>query len=397
MIVGICKETFPGERRVAIIPDVIPSLAQANLQVIVESGAGVEAGIADSEYEIKGAEIVHGRRDVFRRADVMLQVRSLGSNPDAGREELELLRQGQVIIGFSEPLTSLEETKLLADAGVTSYSMELMPRITRAQRMDALSSMATVSGYKSVILAAEHLPKMFPMFMTAAGTVRAAKVFVIGAGVAGLQAAATAKRLGAVVSAYDIRPVVKEQVESVGARFVEMSLQTEDTEAKGGYARAMDEEFYRRQQELMTETVSTHDVVIATAAVPGRKAPILITEDMVKAMPAGSVLVDLAAERGGNCECTQQGQTIVLHDVTIIGPENLASSVPYHASQMYAKNITTFLLHLIEDGNVRVSLEDEVQRATLVTHGGEVVQPQVRDLLGFSTNAATQKDETNAS
>ena len=212
-----------------------------------------------------------------------------------------------------------------------------------------------------------------------------------------MQAAATAKRLGAVVSAYDIRPVVKEQVESVGARFVEMSLQTEDTEAKGGYARAMDEEFYRRQQELMTETVSTHDVVIATAAVPGRKAPILITEDMVKAMPAGSVLVDLAAERGGNCECTQQGQTIVLHDVTIIGPENLASSVPYHASQMYAKNITTFLLHLIEDGNVRVSLEDEVQRATLVTHGGEVVQPQVRDLLGFSTNAATQKDETNAS
>jgi NAD(P) transhydrogenase subunit alpha len=364
------------------------------LEVLVEAGAGREAGILDSAYEAKGAKIAAERSEVFAYADVILQVRSLGANPDAGRSDLDLMRSGQTIIGLSDPLSAFELAREIADRGVTSFSMELIPRITRAQSMDALSSMATVAGYKAVLLAAEALPKMFPMFMTAAGTVKAAKVFVIGAGVAGLQAIATARRLGAVVNAYDIRPAVKEQVQSLGAKFVEMKLETGAAEDRGGYAKAMDDEFYRRQRELMGEVVAVSDVVITTAAVPGRKAPILVTEEMVKRMSPGSVIVDLAAERGGNCELSRPDETVVEHGVTVLGPTNLPSTVPYHASQMYARNITTLLLHLVKEGKLEPDLEDEITRETLVTRGGEVVQPRVREALGLSAEAAKTEEVT---
>ena len=387
MIVGICKETFPGERRVALLPDVVPMLAKHGMEVIVEKGAGWEAGIADSVFEDKGASVVGDRAEVFAQADLVAQVRSAGANPDAGQSDLELMRSGQTIVGFAEPLSAPEAVRQIADRGVTSFAMELLPRITRAQSMDALSSMATVAGYKAVLLAAEALPKMFPMFMTAAGTVKPAKVLVVGAGVAGLQAIATAKRLGAVVSAYDIRPAVKEQVQSLGARFVEMGLKAGEAEGKGGYAKAMTEEFYREQRELMAKVVAENDVVITTAAVPGKKAPVLVSGEMVKGMAPGSVVVDLAAERGGNCELTKPGETVVENGVTVLGPTNLPSTVPYHASQMYSKNIATLLVHLVKDGALELNLDDEITREMLVTHGGDVVQPRVRELLGLPEKA----------
>jgi NAD(P) transhydrogenase subunit alpha len=383
MIVGICRETFPGERRTALIPDAVPSLTKQGGEVLVEQGAGRAAHIADSAFAEKGAKIVAERSQVFAAADVVLQVRSLGANPDAGKSDLELMRSGQTIIGFSEPLSAPESAREIAVKGVTSFSMELLPRITRAQSMDALSSMATIAGYKAVLLAAEALPKMFPMLMTAAGTVRAAKVFVVGAGVAGLQAIATAKRLGALVSAYDIRPAVKEQVESLGAKFVELELEAGDVEDRGGYARAMDDEFYRKQRELMARVVAASDAVITTAAVPGKQAPVLVTGEMVTGMAPGAVIVDLAAERGGNCELTRPDETVVENGVTILGPTNLPSTVPFHASQMYAKNITTLLLHLAKEGKLELDLRDAITRETLVTRGGEVVHPRVRELLGL--------------
>jgi len=391
MIVGICKETFPGERRVAMVPDILPSLTKKDIEVRIESGAGVEASIPDSAFESKGAKIVAGRFEVFHGTDVVLQVRSLGANPDAGQDDLELMHAGQCIIGLSEPLSAVDSAKALAGKGVTSLAMELVPRITRAQSMDVLSSMATVAGYKSVLLAAEALPKMFPMFMTAAGTVKAAKVFIVGVGVAGLQAIATARRLGAIVSAYDIRPAVKEQVESLGAKFVEMDLEAGGSEDKGGYAKAMDEEFYRKQRELMAKVVAENDVVITTAAVPGKKAPILVTGEMVSGMSAGSVIVDLAAERGGNCELSKAGETVVENGVTILGPMNLPSTVPFHASQMYAKNITTLLLHLVKEGKLDLSTEDEITREMMVTHDGEIVHARVREVFGLP--AMSQKKE----
>lgn len=393
MIVGVCKESFRGERRVAVIPDAIPGLTRRNLQVLVERGAGLEAGIEEPAYEEKGAKIAADRSEVFSSADVILQVRSLGANPDAGRADLESMRSGQTLIGFSEPLSAPQSAQEIAAKGVTSFSMELLPRITRAQSMDALSSMSTVAGYKAVLLAAETLPKMFPMFMTAAGTIKAAKVLIVGAGVAGLQAIATARRLGAVVSAYDIRPAVKEEVQSLGARFVEMELEAGDAEDKGGYAKALDEQFYRKQRELMAKVVAESDVVITTAAVPGRKAPLLVTGAMVKGMAPGSVIVDLAAERGGNCELTKADETAMEHGVTILGPTNLPSTVPYHASQMYARNITTFLMHLVKDGKLELDLEDEITRETLLTRGGEVVHPRVRDLLGLPVDKPRIEEE----
>jgi NAD(P) transhydrogenase subunit alpha len=385
MKIGVPAESFPGERRVALIPDIVPPLLKQDHEVVVQAGAGMGAGITDAMFEAKGAKIVAARSELFSSADIVLQVRSLGSNPDAGKADLDLMTSSQTIIGFCDPLSVPESAKELAGKGVTSFSMELMPRITRAQSMDALSSMATIAGYKAVLLAADTLPKMFPMFMTAAGTITPAKVFVMGVGVAGLQAIATAKRLGAVVSAYDIRPAVKEQVESVGGKFVVLDLETGESEDKGGYAKAMDEEFYRKQRELMAKVVAEQDVVITTAAVPGKKAPILLTKEMVEGMPPGSVIVDIAAERGGNCELTRCGETVVEHDVTIIGPANLPSTVPYHASQMYAKNITTFLAHLVKEGKLELDLEDEITSGTLITRGGEVVHSGVRELLGLSS------------
>lgn len=381
--IGVLQETFPGERRVAMVPRAMDTLLKSGAEILVERGAGAAAGFPDSEYEKCGARLANSPAEVFGAADVILQVRTLGANPDAGRAELALLRPGQLVIGFCEPLTAARECADLAAFGVTTFAMELIPRITRAQSMDALSSMATIAGYKAVLLAANALPRMFPMLMTAAGTIAPARVFVLGAGVAGLQAIATAKRLGAVVSAYDVRPAVKEQIESVGARFVSMDLETTAAEDKGGYARAMGEDFYRRQREFLTGIVREHDVVITTAAVPGKRAPVLITREMVAAMPPGSLIVDLAAERGGNCELTRPGETVSENGVLILGPLNLASAVPYHASQMYARNLAAFVRHLLKDGSIAMQLEDEITRETLITMNGEVVHPRVREALGL--------------
>ncbi|NOX38073.1 MAG: Re/Si-specific NAD(P)(+) transhydrogenase subunit alpha [Calditrichaeota bacterium] len=383
MIVGVPKETFPGERRVALIPASVPALTKAGFEVLVQAGAGLEAGFLDAEYQEKGAQIVTSREEVFQKADVILQVRTLGANPQKGMDDLKLMREGQVIIGFMEPLTAVEPLQELAKRNVQAFAMELIPRITRAQSMDALSSMATIAGYKAVLLAANHLPRMFPMMMTAAGTIVAAKVFVVGAGVAGLQAIATARRLGAVVQAYDVRPAVKEQVMSLGAKFVELELETAEAEDKGGYAKAMDEEFYRKQREMMTKVVAESDVVITTAAVPGKKAPILITEEMVKGMQKGSVILDLAAERGGNCELTRPGEVVDAHGVTIIGALNLPATIPYHASQMYSRNIQNFLLLMAKEGKLEINLEDEILRETLVTQNGQIVNARVKEIFGL--------------
>lgn len=381
MTVGVPKETFPGERRVALVPSELPRLTQAGIEVQVEAGAGAGAGIADADYAGRGARIAGSRVELFSSAEAVLQVRSFGANPEAGRRDLGLLRAGQAVIGFFEPLSEAGVVEEVARTGAVAFSMELMPRITRAQSMDALSSMATIAGYKAVLLAADCLPKMFPMLMTAAGTVAPAKVLVIGAGVAGLQAIATAKRLGGVVEAYDVRPVVKEQVESLGAKFLELPLETADTEDKGGYAKARGEAFYKRQREFMARAVAGCDVVITTAAVPGKKAPLLITSDMVAGMHAGSVVVDLAAERGGNCELTRPNETVLEHEVTILGPANMPSMVPTHASQMYARNISTFLLHLVKEGRLELDLDDEITRETLLTKDGKVVNPRVLEIL----------------
>jgi NAD(P) transhydrogenase subunit alpha len=364
-----------------MVPGALSVLNKTGVEFLMEAGAGVRAGFTDREYADKGVRIV-SRDEVFSSSDVLLQVRSPGANPEAGNGDLQAMRSGQTAIGFGEPLTATDADRALAERGVTFLSMELMPRITRAQSMDALSSMATIAGYKAVLIAANSLPRMFPMLMTAAGTVAPAKVLVIGAGVAGLQAIATARRLGAVVSGYDIRSAVKEQIESLGARFVVLEIEQEAAEDKGGYAKAMGEEFYRKQREALGNVLAGMDVVITTAAVPGRKAPVLITRDMAARMAPGSLIVDIAAERGGNCELTRAGEVVEERGVRIMGPVNLPSEIPYHASQMYAKNIATFLKHLIKDGQIALNREDEIVRETLVTHAGEVVHPRVREAMG---------------
>ena len=381
MIVAALKETFPGERRVALVPASIAPLLKLGCEVLVETCAGMAAGFPDEAYAEKGARIVS--RAEALAADCLLQVRALGANPVAGAADLPELHAGQVVIGMCDPLGRPAEAQLLAEKGIRLFSLELVPRITRAQSMDVLSSQATIAGYRAVLLAATTLGKMFPMMTTAAGTITPAKVFVIGAGVAGLQAIASARRLGAVVSAYDVRDAVKEQVQSLGAKFVEMPLAAGASETKGGYARAMDEEFYRRQRELMQKVVAENDVVITTAAVPGKKAPTLVTAEMVAAMAPGSVVVDVAAERGGNCELTRPGETVIEHDVTILGPANLASEVPYHASQMFAKNITTFFKHLVKDGQLRINMDDEITRDTLVAKDSHLLNTKVREALGL--------------
>jgi len=377
MRVGIPKETWPGETRVAIIPAAVPGLLKAGLDVAVEAGAGASAGFTDDMYRAQGATLV-GRSDLFKSSDIVLQVRALPADASS-------LGPGQTVIGFADPLGAPQAIRALAPTGVNLFSMELMPRITRAQSMDALSSMATIAGYKGVLLAADTLPRMFPMLMTAAGTISPARVFIMGAGVAGLQAISTARRLGAKVEAYDVRPAVKEQVQSLGAKFVELPLDSADAEDKGGYAKAQDEAFYKRQREMMLKVVAASDVVITTALIPGKPAPILLTTEMVDAMAPGSVLVDLAAERGGNCELTKPDQIVIRHGVTILGPSNPSALVPYHASQMYSKNITTFLAHLLgKDGAAQTTLpinaDDEITRETLLTRGGDVVHARVGTL-----------------
>jgi len=375
MIVGIPREDAPGERRVALVPSLVPPLLKAGHQVLVETGAGAAAGYPDGEYSERGARVVPERSAVFSGADVIFMVQ--GQTADPGK-----IRPAQVLIGFMGALDDPRAAQGFSESGVTAFALELVPRITRAQSMDALSSMANLAGYKSVLLAADNLPKIFPMMITAAGSMSPARVFVVGAGVAGLQACATAKRLGAVVSAYDVRPVVKEQVESVGARFVEFDLDAGDSEDAGGYAKDRGEEFYRRQQAEMSRVVAAHDVVITTAAVPGKKAPILVTEKMVQGMAPGAVIVDVAAERGGNCELTVPGETVVTHGVTILGPVNLPSMLPYHASQMLGKNITALFAHLTgSDGRIDTASEDEIVKGTLLCAGGEVVHSIVREMI----------------
>jgi len=393
MMVAIPRESFPGENRVALIPALVPRLAEAGMEVMVESMAGSSAGFSDRRYEENGAKVIDNRRDLFA-ADVILQVRAAGANPDAGRDDLDYFRSDQAVIGTCDPLGTPLAARELADRGVTLFALEMLPRITRAQGMDVLSSMATVAGYRAVLLAAERLPKMFPMLMTAAGTITPARVFVMGVGVAGLQAIATAKRLGAVVSANDIRPAVREQVESLGAKFVQLDLDTTTAEDKGGYAKEMDEEFLRGQREMIARTVADSDVVITTAAVPGKKAPTLLTAEMVAGMALGSVIVDVAAERGGNCELTDPGSTVVSGGVSILGPTNLPSEVPYHASQMYAKNITTFLLHLVEDGRLRIDSDDQIVGDTLIATAGRVVHPRVCEMLGIDPPPTETRQDT---
>ncbi|HEX4131925.1 MAG TPA: Re/Si-specific NAD(P)(+) transhydrogenase subunit alpha [Pirellulales bacterium] len=381
MKIGVVNETFPGETRVALIPASLAALGKAGMQLLVETGAGSRAGFADSAYAEKGAQVLASRAEVFAAADLVAQVRSLGANLTAGITDLGLMRSGQAIVGFCDPLSEPAAAQQVAATGAMLLSMELVPRITRAQSMDALSSMATVAGYKAVLLGAEALPKMFPMLMTAAGTLSPAKVFVMGTGVAGLQAIAMARRLGAVVSATDVRAAAKEQVQSLGAKFVESSVDTTKTEGSGGYAKALDEDAARRQREALAQAVAESDVVVTTAAVPGRKAPILLTTAMVEAMAPGSVVVDLAAERGGNCELTRAGQTISHHGVTILGPMNLPATVPSHASQLYAKNVATLLLHLVKNGQLTIDTADEITREILVTRDGQMVHPRVKEIL----------------
>src|SRR5882724_31014 len=383
MIVGVVRESYPGERRVALVPTVIPHLAKAGLEVVIEAGAGVQAGFPDAEYAAKGAKILTNRAEVYRAADVVVQVLCYGSNDQTGKADVPFLRSGQVLIGFLRPFGSLETVREIAATGVTSFSVEFMPRTTRAQSMDALSSMGTICGYKAALLAADALPKIFPMLTTAAGTITPARVLVIGAGVAGLQALATARRLGAVVSAYDLRPAAKEQVQSLGGRFVELPIEAKDAQDERGYARPQDESFYNRQRELLGNVVAEQDVVITAAVIPGKKSPILVTEDMVKRMAPGSVIFDLTSERGGNCEITEVGKTVIKHGVTIIGRINIATGVPYHASQMYARNLTAFLLHLVKDGKLRLDVDDEIIRDTLVTRDGEVVNERVREFFAL--------------
>ncbi|MFP4437840.1 MAG: Re/Si-specific NAD(P)(+) transhydrogenase subunit alpha [Chloroflexaceae bacterium] len=388
MKLGVPKETFPGEKRVALIPADIPTLTKQGVEVLIEPGAGEAAGFLDAEYRERGAEVAGSRQDVFANTDTIVQVRAAGANPDLASNDLELMHPDQRLIAFLEPLGNPQAMTAVAERGVTAFSMELMPRISRAQNMDALSSMATIAGYKAVLLGATHLPRIFPMLMTAAGTIKPARVFVIGAGVAGLQALSTAKRLGAVTEAYDVRPVVKDQVESVGAKFVELPLETGTSEDKGGYAKAMDEEFYRRQRELMAEVVARSDIVITTAAIPGKRSPLLITAQAVQGMKPASVIVDLAAERGGNCELSRPDEVVVEHAITILGPTNLPATVPNHASQLYSRNIINFLRHAVKDGAFQMNMDDEITHDTLVTNNGEVVNPRIRDLLGVESSAA---------
>jgi NAD(P) transhydrogenase subunit alpha len=390
MIVGVPRESFPGERRVSLVPAVIPNLAKAGLEVVVETGAGVEAGYPDAEFAAKGAKILPQRAEVFRAADILVQVLCYGSNDRTGEADVPLFKRDQVLVGFLRPLGSAETIQAIAGKGVTSFSVELMPRTTRAQSMDALSSMATISGYKAVLIAADALPKFFCMLTTAAGTITPARVLILGCGVAGLQAIATARRLGAVVSAYDLRPAVKEQVHSLGARFVELPIEAKDAQDARGYATAQGEDFYRRQRELLGKVIAESDVVITAAVIPGKKSPVLVTKEMVAGMAPGSVLVDLAAERGGNCELTRAGEKIIEHGVTLIGWFNLASTVPYHASQMYARNLTAFLLHLVKDGKLQLDTKDEIIRDTLLTYGGQVVNSRLREFFSLPAIAITE-------
>ena len=384
MIVGIPAEIKSAEKRVAMSPANVQSLTDKSVQVLFQTNAGSAAGYPNAEYTAAGATLTDDRAEIFAKADIVLQVQSFGSNNDNSASDLASLRKGQLVIGMMDPLAAPQAAQAVADKGASAIALELVPRISRAQSMDVLSSMATLSGYKAVLMGASAAPRIFPMLMTAAGTLQPARVLVMGVGVAGLQACATAKRLGGVVEAYDVRPAAREQIISVGAKPVELDLDTGESEGAGGYAKEQGEDFLRRQRELMTAVVAEQDIIITTAAIPGAKSPILVTEDMVKAMKPGSVIVDLAAERGGNCDLTEQGKTVIAHGVTILGPENVPSELAYHASQMYGKNMQTLLeLILDEQGNLNLDFNDEIVAGTVVAHNGEVPHPYMRKLLNL--------------
>jgi H+-translocating NAD(P) transhydrogenase subunit alpha len=377
MIVGVVRETHLGESRVALVPAALAPLTRSGMEIVVQSGAGHAAGFSDAAYQQAGARVVATRAEVFA-ADAVLQVRVAGANPTAGADDLPLIRPGQAVIGLANALGAPKAATEFAARGAMLFDLALLPRTSRAQAMDVLSSQATIAGYRAVLLAAGALPKIFPLMTTAAGTLNAAKVFIIGAGVAGLQAIATARRLGALVSAFDVRPAVREQVQSLGARFVEIALKSQATEDAGGYARKLEDDALARQRELMMRVVAESDVVITTALIPGQKAPTLLTAEMVAGMAAGSVVVDLAAEQGGNCELTEPGKTVVKSGVTVMGPANLPSEVPAHASQLYAKNISSFLQHIVKLGPLDGQYDDDIFRDTLIARGGQVVHPRVQ-------------------
>lgn len=381
MIVAVVRENFPGEHRVALVPNSVPTLTKAGATVLIEKGAGTAAGFPDQQYVEKGAELIESRQEAFEKSDVLFQVRSYGANPSEGKADLDFMKPGQIVIGMADPLGNLSAIQEVAAKQAKLFALEMIPRTTRAQSMDVLSSQATIAGYRAVLLAAIHLPKMYPMLMTAAGTLSPAKVFVIGAGVAGLQAIATAKRLGAVVTAYDVRPEAKEQIESLGAKCVQLQLESEGAQDKGGYAKDLGEEFYQKQREFMGEICGESDVVITTAAIPGRKSPLLVTTEGIKRMPPGSVAIDLAAERGGNIEPSEPDQTVELDGIKILGPTNLASEIPNHASQMFSNNITKFLMNMVKEGQLDVNMEDEIVSGTIATNGGEVANARLREML----------------
>lgn len=393
MIIGIPAEIKTAEKRVAMSPANVQSLTDKGVKVLFQTNAGDAAGYPDTLYTEAGATISTDRAEIFAQADIILQVQSFGSNNENSEADLASLRSGQMVIGMMDPLASPQAAQAVADKGATAIALELVPRISRAQSMDVLSSMATLAGYKAVLMGASAAPRIFPMLMTAAGTLQPARVLIMGVGVAGLQACATAKRLGAVVEAYDVRPAAREQIISVGAKPVELDLDTGESEGAGGYAKAQGEDFLKRQRELMTAVVAEQDIIITTAAIPGAKSPILVTEDMVKAMKPGSVIVDLAAERGGNCDLTEQGKTVVAHGVTILGPENVPSELAHHASQMYGKNMQTLLeLILDEEGNLNLDFNDEIVAGTVVAHKGEVPHPHMRKLLGLPEIKASEPE-----
>jgi NAD(P) transhydrogenase subunit alpha len=381
VIIAVTRELVTGEKRVSLCPSNVQSLIESGANVWVEQNAGTQAGFSDENYQSVGAKIISDRDKLFAGADIILQVQGFGSNTENSEQDLKRLKAKQLIIGMMDPLAQPQAAKQVAETGATAIALEMVPRISRAQSMDVLSSMATLAGYRSVLLGAEAAPRILPMLMTAAGTLQPARVLIMGVGVAGLQACATAKRLGAVVEAYDVRPAAREQIISVGATPVELDLPTESSEGAGGYAKKQSEEFLELQRKLMTEVVARQDIIITTAAVPGAKSPILVTEDMLKAMKAGSVLVDLAAERGGNCESTEMGKTVVKHGITIVGPENLASDVAYHASQMYGKNIQTLLELILQDGEINLDFDDEIIAGTVVAHDNDVPHTHMRKLL----------------
>ncbi len=394
MIIGIPAEIKSAEKRVAMSPANVQSLTDKGVKVLFQTNAGDAAGYPDGLYTEAGATISADRVEIFAQADIILQVQSFGSNNENSEADLASLRSGQLVIGMMDPLASPEAAQAVAEKGATAIALELVPRISRAQSMDVLSSMATLAGYKAVLMGASAAPRIFPMLMTAAGTLQPARVLIMGVGVAGLQACATAKRLGAVVEAYDVRPAAREQIISVGAKPVELDLDTGESEGAGGYAKAQGEDFLKRQRELMTAVVAEQDIIITTAAIPGAKSPILVTEDMVKAMKPGSVIVDLAAERGGNCDLTEQGKTVVAHGVTILGPENVPSELAYHASQMYGKNMQTLLeLILDEEGNLNLDFNDEIVAGTVVAHQGEIPHPHMRKLLGLPELNAPEQEK----